>query len=291
MRLLVIGASGLVGGYLMRSASARGHLAVGTYYQTQLPGLQLLSLEDHERFAALFHEVSPDVVILSAAMVWADGCERQPEKTNRLNHECPVAMGQFALDAGAHVVFISTNYVFDGAQGPYDESSATGPINVYGKTKLLAENALMAHAPDHVTVVRTCGVYGEEVNGKNYLYQVVRNLRTGRPMRVADDQSANATYAGDLAWGIVRLAEERQSGVWNLAGPDPRLSRFDFAVAVARVYGLDEELLLPTPTRDLAQLAARPLEAGLLNAKAEQSFGYSPKDHFLLSPLTPSLQP
>lgn len=287
MRILILGASGLVGGDLMRIAGSSGHEALGTYFQTRISGLEWFSLEQPGEYSEIHKRFQPDAVVLSAAMVWADGCERQALKAWQINTHAPIAIGREALALGARVAFVSSNYVFDGTAGPYDEEAPTNPVNIYGRTKLETENALFQTDSKRVLAIRTCGIYGEEVNGKNYLYQVVRNLRTGRPMRIASDQLANATDATDLAWGIIRLLESGASGIYNLAGPDPMLSRVDFAIQVARLYQLDTDLIIPTPTAELSQLAERPLVAGLINSKAAREIGYTPTDKFLLHSLQP----
>ena len=276
MKLLVIGASGLVGHNLMLEAKASGHKAIGTYFNFYVPGLLHLGLDDVPTFEEILKKENPDAVICSAAWVWADGCQRNPQKALSLNRDFPGVLADSTHRLGAKFVFISTNYVFNGEEGPYTEEDTPDPINVYGRSKLSGERDVARICKGEAIVVRTAGVYGIELQGKNFVYQVVRNLRSGKIMKVPDDQFGNATYAGDLAQGILKLIEGDHEGVWNLAGPNPELCRIDFAAHIAQEYGLDGDLLDPVSSKNMGQLAPRPRQGGLLIGKARKAIGFNP---------------
>lgn len=282
MKFLVIGASGLVGNHVLRLACEHGHDAVGTFFESPVEGLVPLSLEDERACREVLEEAMPDTLVCCGAWVWTDGCEQDPERAAVVNHRGPASLARACAELGIRFVFVSSNYVFDGSSGPYDEESLPAPINSYGASKLAAETEIRALGGDHL-IIRTCGVYGAEAQGKNFLYQVLRKLSQRQHMLVPTDQIANATNAVDLAWGIIRLVEESESGIWNLAGPDPDLSRIELARRIARAHGLDENLLVGVPTCDLGQAALRPLLAGLVIRKAAHRIGFSPKDNFNIS--------
>jgi dTDP-4-dehydrorhamnose reductase len=120
------------------------------------------------------------------------------------------------------------------------------------------------------------GVYGEEFQRKNFVYQVVEHLSRGKRLRVPFDQLGNATHAGDLSQAILDLLAQHQSGIWNIAGPDPLLSRRDFALRIAQHYRLDPTLFDFVDTASLHQPAPRPLQGGLIIDKARAAIHFNP---------------
>ena len=179
-----------------------------------------------------------------------------------------MAVAATAAQLGAGFVYFSSEYVFDGDAGPYDEQAAPYPLSAYGRSKLAAEHELVSVNPA-VTIVRTTVVYGPEFQQKNFIYQLIAKTSRGETLPVPTDQISTPTYNLDLAVASVECAERRATGVINLVGPD-RLDRYAFALAACRTFGLDERLVVPRSTADLKQLAPRPLNAGLINAHAQQ---------------------
>ncbi len=206
------------------------------------------------------------VVVVAAGFTHVDACEEEPELARAVNCEGPAVLAAQARRSGAQTVYLSTEYVFDGRQGPYDERSPTNPLSVYGTTKLDGETAVQEADP-RALVVRTTIVYGPEEQGKNFAYQLADRLRRGQRLTVPSDQVSTPTYNRDLAAGIVALVRHGTSGVVHVAGPD-RLSREAFARALASAADLDPELIDGVPTAELGQPAARPLSAGLVSVRA-----------------------
>ncbi len=159
----------------------------------------------------------------------------------------------------------STEYVFDGVAGPYDEEDLTRPLSVYGISKLEGERAVLEADPNAL-IVRTTVVYGPERQGKNFAFQVIRHLGAGRRFRVPDDQVSTPTYNRDLAGATAELMERGAHGIWHVVGSE-HMSRAELATRMARALDLDESLLDSTATSDLGQVAPRPLRAGLINHK------------------------
>jgi dTDP-4-dehydrorhamnose reductase len=261
MRALVIGASGQVGAALSACLSARGHSVIGTHAQTPTPDTRRLDFTDAAATERLIGEAAPDWIFCAAGLIFVDYCEGAPAEAYRANRDAPAAAARVAARRGAGFVYYSTEYVFDGASGPYAETDQPNPLSVYGRSKLEGERAVMqAHAS--ALVVRTTVVYGPEPQGKNFVYQLLRRLRAGERMVVADDQRSSPTYNEDLAVASVALAERGVAGVIHVAGPEV-LDRYAFARIACEVFALDAGLLAPTPTGALQQRAARPLNAGL----------------------------
>lgn len=277
MNLLILGASGLVGSNLFRVGVSEGHTVFGTYNRYPLPHLGQLSLDDRRGLENVLKSRRPEAVICCAAWSWVDGCETDPARAFRENCEQPAMAAEVAHAAGARFVYLSSSYVFDGANGPYDEEATPHPLSVYARSKLAGEEAVARATANDALIARTMGVYGEEPQMKNFVYQVRRNLAAGRRMKIPCDQVGNATEAKNLSEGILCLLERRAHGIWNVAGPDPNLNRAQFARQIAHTYNLDESLFDFVSTADLQQAAARPLHGGLLTGKVTEATGWTPE--------------
>lgn len=267
-QIVVIGASGLVGSHLLRVGQSKGLPVLGTSFRQHLPGLRPLDITDADAVAALLGSVRPGVIFYPAANPNVDLCEADPEGTRRVNVAPVQKVAEIAAALGSRVVFYSSDYVFDGRNGPYVEGDSPNPISEYGRQKLAAEEVLRRILPTNHLILRITVVYGWEHQGKNFVARLVRTLREGRSMRVPDDQIGSPTLVDDIAEASWSLATMDADGTFHLAGPD-LVDRFTFAQEAARVFGLDAELIEPVSTAELAQAAPRPLRAGMAAAKAE----------------------
>jgi dTDP-4-dehydrorhamnose reductase len=220
---------------------------------------------------ALLRRVEPRWVIHTAAMTDVDGCERQPEAAWQANVLGAAAVAQACRAVGAHLVHLSTEYVFDGQTGPYGEDDPPHPISVYGRTKLESERRVLDSCPT-ATVARTTVLYGYAPNVRaNFVTWLIDQLRSGSPVRVVDDQIGSPTLADNLAEMCVALATAEASGIYNTVGAD-RLDRYQLALLVAEVFQLDSSHVQPVSTASLAQAAPRPLQAGLKMDKLRRDF-------------------
>ncbi|GIW43244.1 MAG: NAD(P)-dependent oxidoreductase [Candidatus Binatia bacterium] len=265
MRILVIGASGFVGRALLEEFSGA---AEGTYFQHPQAGLRFLDMRDADAVAKMLHEVRPSWVLLPAAQPHVDWCEEHREESREINVQGSANVARAAREAGARVVFFSSDYVFDGASGPYDEGAAPAPVNVYGRQKLEAEQQILEANPANV-VVRVCGVYGYESPPKNFVMTLLRRLQGGETVRVPSDQWGTPTYVRDIARVVRGLVEKGEAGIWHVAGPD-WLPRHEFAHRVCAFFGLDAQRIQPVPTAALQQKAPRPKRAGLVARRASE---------------------
>lgn len=266
MRLLIIGASGQVGHHLMQAAAARGDEATGTY--SAHPGGALLPLDIRDAAAVqdTVRAVDAEWVLVPAALGNAERCEAEPEAAAQINVAGVENVARAAARTGARLGYFSSDYVFDGRDGPYDEQALPAPICQYGHQKLAAERAVAALVPDAL-IVRTTVVYGWEPQGKNFVYRLLGALEDGAPLRVPYDQVGTPTYAPALAHATLRLMDAEVGGIWNVVGSE-RVDRAEFAREAARVFGGDPGLVEEVDTASLAQLAPRPLQAGLKVDKA-----------------------
>lgn len=266
LRAVVLGGSGQIGGWLLRILADRGHHAVGTYATVAYPGLVALDAADRTHAAAWVREQRPDVVFYPAGFTWVDGCERDPGKARSANVEQPLNLARAALEVGARFVYFSTDYVFDGVDGPYAEDSVTRPLSVYGQAKLEAEQALAAECGERQLTVRTSWVFGPERQGKNFAYQLVRALTAGQELTCPSDQVSSPSYGPDVARAVVDLAEREASGLIHVAGPEV-IGRVEFARILADGFGLDRDRIAGKTTAEMGQGAPRPLQGGLLTTR------------------------
>lgn len=257
--VLVLGGSGQVGGALLAEAARRGIAATGTCHTHARPGLVPWD-GALEAFDGLVARVAPGLVVYAAGAAHVDRCEREARECERWNTEVPGALARRCAGVRRFVYF-STDYVFDGAGGPYGEDDPVGPLSVYARSKLAGERAVLGADPTAL-VVRTTVVYGPEAQGKNFVAQLRARLGRGERMRVPQDQVSTPTYNVDLAARTVELALRGAAGVWHVAGPD-LLDRHAFARLAATAFGLDPRLLDPVSTEALGQAAPRPLKGGL----------------------------
>jgi dTDP-4-dehydrorhamnose reductase len=217
---------------------------------------------------ALLREVKPEVVFFPAAEPNVDWCEVETDAAYRANVAPAIQALETTSSMNAKFVFFSSDYVFDGAAGPYDETAATAPLSAYGRQKLEVEKRVLDAG---ATVVRTTTVFGsEQPPGKNFVLRVVAKLRAGEAVTVPSDQFSTPTWAEDLARGTIAAAQH--PGIWHVAGPD-YLSRDRFAVLIADVFGLDASLIRPVLTSELHQAARRPMRGGLRTDKLRQLSG------------------
>jgi dTDP-4-dehydrorhamnose reductase len=262
-RWLVVGAGGQVGGALLEQLGPM--YATGTARRADAS--LHLDLCETGRFAAhaalVLDTAAPGVVVVAAGMTNVDGCETDPAQARQANCDAPAVLAGLVRERGAQTVYLSTEYVFDGREGPYDENARTHPLSVYGRTKLDGELAVTAADPGAL-IVRTTVVYGPEEQGKNFAYRLAAHLREGRRLRVPRDQVSTPTYNRDLAAAIVELATEGRTGIVHVSGPE-QMSRDDLARALAVAAGLDSTLIDAVATVQLGQAAPRPLQAGLVS--------------------------
>lgn len=282
MRAVIIGGSGQIGGLILREWTASGHEATGTYLGHPVAGLVPLDAANTSEAASWLAAIQPEVVFYPAGFTWVDGCERDPARAFAANFDQPLALARASQNAGARFVLFSTDYVFDGKHGPYDESAPTAPLNVYGRAKRDAEEAILDALGESALVLRTAWVYGPERQGKNFAYQVVRKLAAGETVVCPSDMRSSPSYAPDVARAAGTLAESGASGLFHVAGPEV-MTRLDFARAIAQGFGLDPDHITGTPDAQLPQGAARPLNGGLLTPRLDALIPHA------LRPIGPAL--
>jgi dTDP-4-dehydrorhamnose reductase len=248
MRLLVTGAAGMLGHDVIAAAERAGHDVI------PLSRAQL-DVRDRAAVRAAVASARPDVVVNCAAWTDVDGAEAEEEAATAINGAGAANVAAAAADAGAFLVHVSTDYVFDGTSGaPYVESSPTCPLNAYGRSKLAGEAAVAAAAAGRHAIVRTSWLFGRA--GRNFVATMLGLARERDALTVVDDQVGCPTFTGHLAAALVDIAERRLDGVRHVAGGGA-CSWHDLAAAAFAATGAVIALERGT-TAALARPAPRP---------------------------------
>ncbi|OFV95432.1 MAG: hypothetical protein A3F68_11270 [Acidobacteria bacterium RIFCSPLOWO2_12_FULL_54_10] len=268
---LIIGASGFVGWYLM-TALRQDRPVTGTYTHHRLPGLISLDMTDTENMRRVFDQVQPELVLCPARHSYVEGVERDPEGTRKFNIHPFSPLLELVRSAGSCLVFFSTEYVFDGTAGPYSEDAPTNPINEYGRQKLAVERMIQS-ALENYLIIRLSAPYGWEYQNKNFVVNLLRDLRAEKPVAVPCDQIVTPTYIVNFVCAVKALVVTGCTGVYHVAGSEPMV-RTEFAKLVAEVFDLDSTLVRPVLTSELNLLAPRPVSAGLKTERAQARLGF-----------------
>ncbi len=226
-----------------------------------------LSITDRTQIERVFRKVSPAVVIHTAAFTNVDGCEREREKAHLVNVEGTKNVALESKRHDAKLVYISTDYVFDGQKGLYKEDDETNPINVYGLTKLQGEEVVKDEC-DGFIITRTSVIYG--TGRKNFATWIIEELTKGKELTIITDQFVSPTLNTDLAHQILALISADVTGVFHTAGAE-RISRFEFARRIAEGFNLDPDLIVPIESKDLNWLAKRPKDSSLDVSKVSRT--------------------
>ena len=282
MKILYTGANGLLGQKISAAtpqysnhaflATARGgnrtkNLGTASYAS--------IDITDRQGIENVLSEFRPDVIIHGAAMTNVDECEQHKELAYNLNVVGTQNIVDAAKELGAHVVHISTDFVFDGLDGPYDEDGIPNPVSYYGQTKLQAEH--IVQTVDSWSILRTVLVIGiaEDLSRNNIVLWAKGALEKAQPIRVVDDQFRTPTLAEDLAQGALLAATQRAQGIFNISGPD-FMSIYELVESVAEHFGLSLAEVTRVDSSTLNQPALRPPRTGFNISKAVVNLGYRP---------------
>ena len=263
MKILVTGANGQLGRSLFKShIKSTEILWTGKNLPSGKQGVYL-DILDRKNLRKLINLHSPDVIINLAALTDVDLCEKNPSLAKEVNANGVKNICEFFP---GKIVQISTDYVFNGAKGPYSENDEVAPLSTYGATKLEAEKIVMSHCSGNL-ILRGNVLYDYDAQSNaSFLSWVVNSLRKKIPIKVVNDQINNPTWTESMAKTIFSCIEGNINGIYHW-GDAEFLSRYEFAIKIARVYKLDTNLISPILTKELNQMALRPLSSGLKSDK------------------------
>jgi dTDP-4-dehydrorhamnose reductase len=278
-RILVVGANGLLGQRLIAFYSAKENVELlgcsieEQPFFTNVPYIKcdMAVREDVKKNVFDFY---PDVIINAAAFTNVDLSETERETAWKINVKGVEYLAEACRTIDSKIIHISTDYVFNGFNGPYDENAKVDPLGYYGRTKLASENALRIGAVTY-SVIRSNVLYGIANSRPDFVRWVINSLSDKKQIRVVHDQINNPTFVEDLVCAINKIIELNKYRLYNIGGKD-FLNRYEFAVLIAEFFNLNKELITPITTEELKQPAKRPLKSGLITTKAETELGYKP---------------
>lgn len=283
-RILITGSNGLLGQKLVALlrkqasvdliATARGNNRLPVTEGYTYASLDITNKSD---VLDIFDQFKPDVVIHTAAMTNVDTCETDRDGCDVLNVSAVTYLIEACEKHGTYLCHLSTDFIFDGADGPYTEDGIANPISYYGESKLKAEQLLFT-SKIRWSIARTVLVYGivPDMSRSNIVLWVKKSLEDGKTIQVVTDQFRTPTLAEDLAMGCWLLAKDEVEGIFNISGSD-FLTPYEMAVMTADYYGLDKSLLQKADSSTFTQTAKRPAKTGFILDKAKKVLGYSPK--------------
>lgn len=278
-RALIVGANGLLGQNLTQVfANDYETLAIAAQTEPRAPitgvAYQCCDVGARAEIKKLVKSFIPNYIINAAAFTDVDGSETKREECWRVNATAVGYLAEAAKSVDARLVHVSTDYVFDGTAAPYNEESRPQPLGYYGKSKLAGENALATSGANYA-IGRTMVLYGSGKNIRlNFVTWLLGQLRANQEVRIVNDQFGNPTLASELALALRKLAESKHNGVYHLSGAET-ISRYEFALQVARVFALNEKLIRPVTTAEFKQAAKRPMNSGFDISKAQRELGVS----------------
>jgi dTDP-4-dehydrorhamnose reductase len=284
MKILITGANGMLGQQLTKQLLEKRHTVIATSKgPSRLPFLdqdrytyQELDITDGTKVNEVVLQTKPDLIIHAAAMTQVDTCEEHKVDCWNVNVTATRFLVDAAKEVNAGFLFVSTDFVFDGLHGPYDEDAEPNPVNYYGSSKWGAEKAVMESGLKW-SIIRTVLVTGNPLSDtrQNIITWVKNKLEKGEKIKMVDDQFRTPTFVEDLATGIVLIIEKKAQGIYHLSGKDS-FTPYQIAIETARLLNLDESLIEKTDSSTLSQLAMRPPKTGFIINKAINELGFKP---------------
>lgn len=283
--ILITGANGLLGQKLVAQlikSTAYNIIATGRGQGRMPPewmGYKYVPMDTccPEQINGVFKTYRPQFVIHCASMTDVDQCERDKAGCMMQNVDAVTHMVDACISTRSQLVHLSTDFIFDGEDGPYTEEDTPNPINYYGHAKFLSEKIVKASSIDW-TIVRTGLVYGitTAMTRSNIVLWVKSALEGGKELHLVDDQIRTPTLAEDLAIGCIKIIEREALGIFNISGEEI-LTPYQMGVQVAQYFGLDVSKIKKSDSSSFTQTARRPLKTGFLLKKAIERLDYCPR--------------
>ncbi len=283
-KILITGSNGLLGQNIVHQlaqrndvdflATSKGENRISSLAKDKY---QSLDITDKNAVENIFNQYQPDVVINTAAMTNVDACEDHKEQCWDMNVNAVQYLVEASKKHQVHLIHLSTDFVFDGKNGPYKEDDTPNPLSYYGKSKYKAEQIIQNSGLQNWAIARTIIVYGvvEKMSRSNVVLWAKSALEKGEPINVVDDQFRSPTHASDLAKGCIAIADKKAQGIYHISGKE-LMSILELVHRVADFYQLDKSIITPIKSATLNQKAHRPPVTGFVLDKAKKDLNYSP---------------
>lgn len=265
MKTAVVGASGFIGAAFLRAVRERHPDAVGTSFSRPEPGLVPFDLAKPDIAPLRLRETGHEAVLVTSARHGFRPCEEQREATRAVNVAGTLELARQCAREGLRVIFLSSDVVFAGAKGPYDDAAVPAPTTEYGRQKAEVERELPLAAPRHL-ILRLSKVFGLRKGDGTLFDEMAQKLSAGRELLAAEDHVFCPTFIDDLTRALLAVQERGLEGVVNLAAPEC-WPRHRMALALARALGADEGLVKKVRLHELPGMAGRPTDSSMLCAR------------------------
>jgi len=281
--ILLTGSNGLLGQKIVQNLAGLPHIkliatsrGVNRHPLRKGYSYRELDLTDHIELAKLYHEVKPQYVIHTAAITQVDYCEDHHEECDAVNIEVVRKLSELSRQYHSRLIHISTDFIFDGENGPYKEEDTPNPVNYYGLSKLKAEEVIQAMEIDYA-ILRTMLVYGitPAMSRSNIVLWAKKSLESGQTIRVVNDQFRCPTLAEDLASASISAVMHDAQGVYHISGSE-MMTIYDMVRQIAAFWKLDPKKVQQTTSDTLNQRAKRPPKTGFILLKAQTELDYRP---------------
>ena len=280
-RILITGANGLLGQKLVYTLRNRYEVVASGVekdfvFKKNKSNYIIFDITNPTHCKQIVDNIKPNIIINAASITNVDECEIKRELCWNVNVKGVENLASAAKRNMALLIHISTDYIFDGKDGPYTEEDRPNPIGYYGKAKLASENVCrMMGVP--FAIIRTSVLFGLGISVKqNFFLWLNTNLKQGKDVNIVTDQFNTPTLVDDLVSGILKLIQSSAYGLYHMSGKD-YINRYDFAITLANSFGYDKSLIHPITTKSLNQQANRPMKGGLKVDKAMNEINYNPK--------------
>ena len=280
LKFLVTGSAGLIGHQVVKDLSETHE--VFSCYNKSKPEFGIptkMDLLNHEMISNVLSEKNPDIVIHLGAMTAVDLGDTQQDNALKINSQATEILAKECSKINSFMVYVSTDYVFDGNTGMYEENDTTNPLGFYGKSKLLGEKSIQNFSSNWC-IARTSTPFGLHPTKKSFPIWVIENLQKQKQIDVLIDQFTSPTYVPSLSRMLIEISERHLTGIIHVAGAS-KISRYEMASLVSDKLGLDGKLLREISINDIKWEAQRPKDSSLNVSKAISTLNQKPQkiDH------------
>ena len=283
MIALVTGSNGLLAQKIVEQLDNKGYKIIATPKGPNRNSnnnffiYEDLDITNKEQLSSVLNKYNPDVVFNTAAITNVDLCEQEKDLCEKVNVQAVKFLADICFDIDSHLIHISTDFIFDGNDGPYKEDDIPSPLSYYGKSKLDSENILKSHKCKW-TILRTIVLFGvaKDLTKGNIVLWAKEQLENSQNINIIYDEFRAPTLADDLAYACVYSAINKVYGIYHTSGKDI-MSIYDMVISIANYFKLDENLVNRISSIELNQVANRPKKTGFVLEKAQEKLNYYPK--------------
>lgn len=283
MRILITGSNGLLGQKIVNQLNDSQIPFLATSVgenrnsQCKSKNYNQMDITNSDELKKIISEFEPTHIINTAAITNVDYCEDNEELCEKVNVEAVSKMFEISKKNNIHFIHLSTDFVFDGENGPYKETDTTNPLSIYAKSKNSSEQILINSDYSNWSILRTIIVYGEGENlsRSNIVLWAKSALSENKELTIVDDQFRSPTWADDLAWACIQSAKVNAKGIFHISGPKT-FSIYELVCEIADYYGFNKSLIKPIKSSTLNQAATRPPRTGFILDKAKEVLNYKP---------------